>query len=121
MATETDDQTLAGAIDDLARRGFTVLPRRLLAKRLYAAERREPEGAATTSDGLLPRLEQLLQSVGGLRQCPLDLAPWGKGYARPNGLFIGEVAARSGLSRKALRLVRPAWPRLRTWGRWDAC
>jgi len=23
MATETDDQTLAGAIDDLARRGFT--------------------------------------------------------------------------------------------------
>src|SRR5207245_6493211 len=34
-------------------------------------------------------------------------APWGKGYAplmAGNGLFIGEVAARSGLSRKALRL-----------------
>src|SRR5437870_1710318 len=37
----------------------------------------------------------------------LDLAPWGKAYPvlmERNGLLIGEVAARSGLSRKALRL-----------------
>ena len=35
----------------------------------------------------------------------LDLAPWGKPYhaLMEHGLLIGEVAARSGLSRKALR------------------
>ena len=83
MATETDDQTLAGAIDDLARRGFTVLPRRLLAKRLYAAERREPEGAATTSDGLLPRLEQLLQLSEGFGSAPLTLPLGGRAMLAP--------------------------------------
>ena len=37
----------------------------------------------------------------------LDLAPWGKAYSAcmsREGLLIGEVARRSGLSRKALRL-----------------
>src|SRR5262249_7782244 len=40
-----------------------------------------------------------------LRQVALDLAPWGRAYpaSMERGLFIGELAARSGLSRKALR------------------
>src|SRR2546427_2974734 len=40
-------------------------------------------------------------------QSPLDLPPWGKAYpvlVERNDLLIGQVAARSGLSRKALRL-----------------
>jgi predicted transcriptional regulator len=41
----------------------------------------------------------------------LDLAPGGKPYARgmgPDGLRIGQVAARSRVSRKALRLYDAA-------------
>ena len=36
----------------------------------------------------------------------LDMAPWGKPFAASmdRGLLIGEVAARTGVSRKALRL-----------------
>jgi predicted site-specific integrase-resolvase len=42
---------------------------------------------------------------------PLDLAPGGKPNARgmgTDGLLIGQVAARSGVSRKALRLFEAA-------------
>jgi MerR family transcriptional regulator, copper efflux regulator len=42
---------------------------------------------------------------------PLDLAPGGRVYApgmTRNGFFIGEVAAKSGVSRKALRLYERA-------------
>ena len=41
----------------------------------------------------------------------VDLAPGGTAYARamsPGGFLIGAVAARSGLSRKALRLYEAA-------------
>jgi MerR family transcriptional regulator, copper efflux regulator len=47
---------------------------------------------------------------------PLDLAAWVKLYAAPmDGLLIGDVAARSGISRKALRLYesRGILPRAR--------
>src|SRR5262245_24580461 len=46
--------------------------------------------------------------VGGGPSSPggFDLSPWGRPYSvrMAHELFIGEVAARSGLSRKALRL-----------------
>jgi len=42
---------------------------------------------------------------------PLDLAPWDRVYAAPmtrDGLLIGELAAKTGVTRKALRLYEKA-------------
>jgi MerR family transcriptional regulator, copper efflux regulator len=49
----------------------------------------------------------LVQAGVACETATLDLAPWGKpshALMEQTGLLIGEVAARSGLSRKALRL-----------------
>jgi MerR family copper efflux transcriptional regulator len=48
---------------------------------------------------------------GGRVANPLDLAPWGRVYPPAmamSGMLIGEVAAKSGVSRKALRLYERA-------------
>ena len=96
MATETDDQTLAGAIDDLARRGFTESLavvgnglRTTKTQKVFIREYRRFEGVSDPDD---MSIVYAIETEGGIRGTLVDA--YGV-YADPAvSAFLSKVPVR---------------------------